>query len=181
VDVLGCPLPREAWKLRGRVGYVGHEPLLYRALSGRENLAFHARLHDVEDGEARIEELLASVRMERRAGEPVARLSAGMVQRLAVCRAVLHDPELLLLDEPTSHLDPEGEALVEPLIGGGAGAAGRAGSQPSRVLVTHDAAAAAREGDRILALGHGGSVVYEGTAGEFDPEWLAAIYAGAPA
>ena len=171
--MLGCPLPREAWRLRGRVGYLGHEPLLYRQLSGRENLAFHARLHDLDDGSARIEELLAKVGMTRRADDPLMSLSAGMVQRLAACRAVLHRPDLLLLDEPDSHLDPEGAALVEPLIGAGTGA--------TRVLVTHDPEAGARQGDRVLALGHGGAVVYEGSARELDADRLAAIYAGAPA
>ena len=94
VVVLGCSLPREAWKLRGRIGYLGHEPLLYRDLSGRENLRFHARLHGIagEAAEARIAELLAAVGMERRADERVAELSAGMRQRLAICRCVLHEP-----------------------------------------------------------------------------------------
>ena len=69
VRALGCSLPDEAWKLRGRIGFLGHEPLLYRDLSGRENLRFHARLHGMrgEAGEARIDELLAAVGMERRA------------------------------------------------------------------------------------------------------------------
>src|SRR4051794_25485521 len=69
--VLGCELPDEAWKLRGRVGYLGHEPLLYRDLTGRENLAFQASLQGL-GGEAagrRIEELLEAVAMERRGGE----------------------------------------------------------------------------------------------------------------
>ena len=92
--VLGCELPREAWRLRGRIGYLGHEPLLYRDLSGRENLAFHARLHGIppRTAAARIEALLAAVGMERRADERIAELSAGMRQRLAICRCVLHEP-----------------------------------------------------------------------------------------
>ena len=132
VRVLGCSLPGEAWKLRGRIGYLGHEPLLYRDLSGRENLRFHARLHGMrgEAAEARIAELLAAVGMERRADERVAELSAGMRQRLAICRCVLHEPELLLLDEPDSNLDAEGRELARALIGPGEGR--------TRVLVTHD-------------------------------------------
>ena len=131
VSVLGCSLPRESWRARGRIGYLGHEPLLYRDLTCAENLRFQARLHGLPgDGAGRIAELLDRVGMSRRADELVRNLSAGMVQRLAVCRAVLHEPELLLLDEPRSHLDPEAASLVEPLIGP---APGRA-----RVIVTHD-------------------------------------------
>src|SRR3954468_12878172 len=102
--VLGAELPKEAWKVHGKVGFLGHEPLLYRELSGRENLRYHARLHEV--AETRVDEVLAAVGMERRADEPLRDLSRGMVQRLAAGRAVLHDPPLLLLDGPRSHLDP---------------------------------------------------------------------------
>src|SRR5215212_9949172 len=81
---------------RGRIGLLAHEPLLYRDLSARENLRFHSRLHGVS--EARGGELLEAVGMARRGDEPVASLSRGMAQRVAICRAVLHRPELLLLD-----------------------------------------------------------------------------------
>ncbi len=141
VSVLSCSLPREAWKLRGRIGYLGHEPLLYRDLSGRENLRFHARLHGSGGGEAegRIDELLGAVEMERRADERVAELSAGMRQRLAICRCVLHEPD--------SNLDVEGRELARALIGPGQGR--------TRVVVTHDPDRHLPEADQVLQLGIG--------------------------
>jgi heme exporter protein A len=141
VSVLGCALPKEAWRARGRIGFLGHEPLLYRDLTGTENLQLCARLNglDGDRAAARIAELLERVRMSRAAGELIRNLSAGMVQRLAVCRALLHEPELLLLDEPRSHLDPEAASLVEPLLGP---APGR-----TRVVVTHDVDAGLAEAD----------------------------------
>src|SRR5215207_8481951 len=96
--VLGAELPREAYSARGRIGLLGHEPMLYRDLTVRENLRFHARLHGVEG--ARIEELVERVGLAARADEPLRTLSRGMAQRAAICRTVLHAPELLLLDEP---------------------------------------------------------------------------------
>jgi heme exporter protein A len=143
--VLGAELPEQRWQLPGKVGYLGHEPLLYRDLSGRENLRYHARLHGV--AEARVAELLGQVGMERRADDPVRELSRGMVQRVAVARAVLHDPPLLLLDEPRANLDPAAAELLEPLIGR---ASGR-----TRVLVSHDVAGALAESDAVLRLRRG--------------------------
>jgi heme exporter protein A len=140
--VLDAELPGERWKLPGRVGYLGHEPLLYRELSGRENLRYQARLHGVPA--SRVEPMLEAVGMDRRAADPVRELSRGMVQRLAVARAVLHDPELLLLDEPRASLDPAGAELLEPLIGR---ASGR-----TRVLVSHDVEGALAESDVVLRL-----------------------------
>jgi heme exporter protein A len=155
VRVLGCALPNEAWKLRGRIGYLGHEPLLYRDLSGRENLRFHARLHGIrgERAEARIAELLAATGMERRADERVGELSAGMRQRLAICRCVLHEPELLLLDEPDSNLDAGGRELARGLIGPGGGR--------TRVVVTHDPERALPDADLVLRLGVNGRAELE--------------------
>jgi heme exporter protein A len=149
VVVLGCSLPREAWKLRGRIGYLGHEPLLYRDLSGRENLRFHARLHGIagEGAEARIEQLLVAAGMDRRGDDRVADLSAGMRQRLAICRCVLHEPALLLLDEPDSNLDAEGREAARELIGPGSG--------HTRVVVTHDPERFLPEADQVLRLGIG--------------------------
>jgi heme exporter protein A len=165
VLLLGEPLPRRAWAVRGRIGLLAHEPLLYRDLTGRENLRYHAGLHRVQA--ARVEQVLAAVRMERRADEPVRTLSRGMVQRLAVARAVLHRPELLLLDEPRSNLDPAAEELVEPLIGRASGA--------TRVLTSHDPRAALAEADLVLAL-RDGRAAYFGLPEGLEDRSLRGLY-----
>ena len=140
--VLGAALPDERWKLPAQVGYVGHEPLLYRELSGRENLRYHAALHGVE--RSRVDAVLAAAGVADRADEPLRDLSKGLVQRLAVARAVLHDPPLLLLDEPRANLDPAAAELLEPLIG--------RSSRRTRVLVSHDVEGALAESDVALGL-----------------------------
>jgi heme exporter protein A len=145
VRVLGHDLPGESWAVRGQVGLVGHDPLLYRELSARQNLEFHARLHGVPH--ARIDELLERVRLGRRAREPLRTLSRGMVARVAICRALLHDPPLLLLDEPRANLDPAAIELLEPLIG-------RPSGRP-RVIVSHHPAGAVEESDLVLGLVRG--------------------------
>jgi ABC-type multidrug transport system ATPase subunit len=145
--VLGCSLPGETWRLRGRVGYLAHQPLLYRDLTARENLRLAARLHGLEREASgrRIAELLAAVEMEGRADDRVAEYSAGMAQRVAVCRAVLHEPELLLLDEPDSHLDPRARELVGGLLGP---AGGR-----TRVIVSHERERVLGEADVAMEMG----------------------------
>jgi heme exporter protein A len=165
IRVLGTQIPQEGWRLRGRIGMLGHEPLLYSALSGRENLAYHARLHGVPL--ERIDELLEQVRLSARADEPVRTLSRGMVQRLAVARAILHEPDLLLLDEPRANLDPGAEELVEPLIGR---ASGR-----TRVVSSHDVSGGLREADLVLGL-RGGRPQLLGKPGELDPQAIAELY-----
>ena len=163
--VLGRRLPDEGWAVRGRIGLLGHEPLLYRELSARENLAYHAALHGAPAGRA--EELLHAVAMERRGNEPVRTLSRGMVQRVAVCRALLHDPELLLLDEPRANLDPAAGDLVEPLIGRSSGR--------TRVIVSHDPAGALAEADLVLGLVRGRPALLRAADG-VDPEAVAELY-----
>jgi heme exporter protein A len=166
VEVFGEPLPRRAWAVRGRIGLLAHEPLLYRELSGRENLEYHASLHGVS--RERVSEVLAAVAMDRRAEEPVRLLSRGMVQRLAIARSVLHDPALLLLDEPRANLDPAAAELVEPLIGRPAGR--------TRVLTSHDPQAALAEADAVLAL-KDGRVVFSGRPDELGQGRLRELYA----
>jgi heme exporter protein A len=185
--VLGHELPADAWKVRGEIGYLGHDPLLYRELTGRENLIYHARLHGLMDtptegssspgqhnhsssateGFARVEERLEAVGMARRGDDPVRDLSKGMVQRLAVARATLHDPSLLLLDEPRANLDPAAAEALEPLIGRASG--------KTRVLVTHDVEGGLAEADMALGL-RGGKQAFCRPAAEVDPVTARGLY-----
>jgi heme exporter protein A len=163
--VLGRRLPEEGWAIRGRIGLLGHAPLLYRDLTGRENLAFHARLHDVALDRA--DALLNQVGLAARAGDKVHTYSRGMVQRLAVCRAVLHDPELLLLDEPRANLDPAAREIVEPLIG--------AASGRTRVVTSHDPAGGLADADLALGLRDGAAALLA-PADTVDPSQIGALY-----
>lgn len=169
VVVYGTDLPGSAWRLRGRIGYLGHSALLYRDLGAAENLRFHARLFGLpDDGADRIAELLDQVSLAHRASTRVGEMSAGMVKRLAVCRTLLHDPDLLILDEPFANLDPAGADVVAPLLGPLPGR--------TRVLVTHDVGAALAGADRVLALTREGAVAFEAPAAVVDPERARSIY-----
>jgi heme exporter protein A len=145
LEVLGHSLPADGWAVRGRIGLLGHEPMLYRDLTARENLRLHGTLHGTPP--ARAEELLERVALERRADEPLRTLSRGLLQRAAICRTLLHDPDLLLLDEPLANLDPVAREIVEPLIGRSSG--------KTRVIVSHDPQAAMQEADLVLGLVRG--------------------------
>ena len=137
--VFGHLLPRDGWAVRGRLGLLAHDPLLYRDLTARENLRYHARLHGVDGGRA--DALVEQVGLAARVDDPVRTLSRGMTQRVAIARAVLHEPELLLLDEPYANLDPGATALVAPLLASG-----------TRVLISHDVEAGLAEADHVLGL-----------------------------
>jgi heme exporter protein A len=166
VRVLGSRLPDDGYAIRSKIGFLGHDPLLYRELSGRENLRFHARLHRV--AATRVQQVLEAVGMERRADDPVAELSRGMVQRLAVARAVLHEPELLLLDEPLANLDPAAVAQVQPLIG--------AASGRTRVLTSHDPVGGLVGADLVLGL-KGSRAELLAPAADVTAAQIAALYA----
>lgn len=98
---------------RGRLGYLAHEPLVYRELTALENLDLYGRLYRVPERRERIGMLLERFGLWAARGERVSTYSRGMTQRLALCRALLHEPELILLDEPYSALDEAGAALLD--------------------------------------------------------------------
>ena len=163
--VLGAELPREAHKVRGRIGLLGHEPLLYRELTPRENLELHAKLHGVAP--ERIAAVLEGAGLTARADDPVRTLSRGLVQRAAICRAALHEPELLLLDEPYANLDPAAAETVSPLIGA---APGR-----TRVLISHDVEGGLAEADLVLGLRDGRAALLS-PAREVTAQGVRALY-----
>ncbi len=127
VSVAGHDLPRAARAVRPSIGYVGHEPLVYPSLTPLENLELYARLHATPS--SRCHEVLEMVGLTRRGGDRTAELSGGMRQRLALARAWLHRPSLLLLDEPTAGLDADGRGLLRGMLDGHAG---------TTVVATHE-------------------------------------------
>ena len=131
---------------RARVGFVGHEPLVYRELTALENLDLYGRLYRVPERRERIGMLLERFGLWDARRQRVSAFSRGMTQRLALCRAFLHEPELLVLDEPHSALDGEGAELLDAEL------ADRSGPR-TLVVATHDPERVAAPGSVVLALG----------------------------
>jgi len=159
-------------RARGRVGYIGHATFLYPALSARENLIFAARLHGVRDPRARADALLAAQGLEPAADRPAGSFSRGMAQRLAIARGLVHEPEILLLDEPFTGLDP---AAAERLTGQLTRL--RAGGR-TLVLVTHELARVSRLADAAVVLARG-RVVHAARGPDLEPAALEAAYLAA--
>jgi len=130
---------------RSRIGYLAHEPLVYRELTAVENLELYGRLYRVAERRERVGMLLERFTLWDARNERVSTYSRGMTQRLALCRALLHDPDLLVLDEPFSALDEGGAALLDRELESLAGAC-------TVVLTTHDPDRVARLQTARLAL-----------------------------
>ena len=120
VRVAGRELPREARSVRPLIGYLGHEPLVYPGLTAGENLDLYAALQGA--GGSEVDAALELVGLERRRGDLASALSRGMRQRLALARAVVHRPAILLLDEPTTGLDDDGRERLRGLLASHLGA-----------------------------------------------------------
>ncbi|MBI4161793.1 MAG: heme ABC exporter ATP-binding protein CcmA [Acidobacteria bacterium] len=151
---------REEWP-RARLGYLSHRSFLYPHLTGRENLAFYGRLYRLSDLDARICRRAEEVGLGDRIGEPVRDFSRGMEQRLSLARALLHDPELLLLDEPFAGVDPVGADRLAGLI------AGLRASGCALLIATHNLEEGFALADRLLVL-VSGRVVYAADKGRTD-------------
>ena len=139
----------QARALRRRIGLVAHETFLYPDLTATENLLYYARLYRLDDGVARTAELLAWAGLEAHRARPVRSFSRGMAQRLALARALLHRPELLLLDEPFSGLDAAGADAVETVLARMRDAGGTV------IFTTHDVARGLGLSDRACILNRG--------------------------
>ncbi len=116
VRVAGHRLPQDAADVRARLGVVSHQPLLYGDLTAEENLRFYGRLYGVPDLAARITEVLELVGLEHRRRDPVRTFSRGMQQRLAIGRGVLHDPDVMLFDEPHTGLDQDASTMLDGVL-----------------------------------------------------------------
>jgi heme exporter protein A len=116
VSVAGFRLPGEAAAVRARLGVVSHLPLLYGDLTAEENLRFYARMYNLPDRETRIAQVLELVGLEPRRRDLVRTYSRGMQQRLAIGRAVLHDPDVMLFDEPYTGLDQDASLMLDGVL-----------------------------------------------------------------
>lgn len=149
VDIAGYSLPREAAAVRARLGVVSHMPLLYDDLTGEENLIFYARMYGIENAGARITEVLEMVGLEARRRDLVRTFSRGMQQRLAIGRAVLHDPDVMLFDEPYTGLDQDASSMLDGVL------RTVAGQGRTVVMTSHDLARAEDLATRFDILSRG--------------------------
>jgi len=149
VKIAGHHLPNEAAQVRARLGVVSHMPLLYPDLTAEENLRFYGRMYGIGEMEARITEVLEMVGLENRRKDLVRTFSRGMQQRLAIGRAVIHDPEVMLFDEPYTGLDQDASEMLDDVLRTVA-AEGR-----TVVMTSHDLARAEELATRFDILSRG--------------------------
>ena len=149
VRLAGHRLPGEAAAVRRILGVVSHQPLLYGDLTAEENLRFYAQMYGLPQAGRRIDEVLAVVGLDRRRRDRVREYSRGMQQRLAIGRAVLHDPQILLFDEPHTGLDQEASSMLDGVLRQVAGR-GR-----TVLMTSHDLLRAADLASRIDILSGG--------------------------
>ena len=141
----GVPLAADPWHARRAIGFVGHQPMLYPELTAAENLRFYARLYGLDDIGGRVAAGLRRVDLAYRADSRVGTLSRGMLQRLALARALLHEPSILLLDEAESGLDAVATGLLLDVLRAQAG-------QRTVILASHDLGFVHAAADEVLML-----------------------------
>lgn len=169
VRIAGLDPARARADVRRRIGFLSHRTLLYDDLSAEQNLHFYARLYGLSDSQASIDELLERVGLADRCRDPVRTFSRGMQQRLAVVRAVLHRPSVLLLDEPYTGLDPHAAEALSALL------VGLAGEGCTILLTTHDLERGLAVGNRIVVLSRG-RVVYDAPVESLYPATFPDLY-----
>lgn len=149
IAVGGWPIPEYSERVRRHIGLVSHQSLLYHDLTAVENLRFFAQLYGLEKANARITERLGLIGLSTRRRDPVRTFSRGMLQRLTIARATLHEPDILLLDEPYTGLDQHASLVLDNLL--------RQESERGRtiVMITHDLQHGVQLCDRVLILNRG--------------------------
>ncbi len=116
VSVAGYQLPKQAAEVRQRLGVVSHMPLLYVDLTAAENLKFYGKMYNIQNLDTRIDEVLEMVGLTKRRDDLVRTYSRGMQQRLAIGRAVIHDPDVMLFDEPYTGLDQDASSMLDEVL-----------------------------------------------------------------
>ena len=169
VTVAGCLLPLQAMDLRTRLGVVSHQPLLYGDLTAAENLRFYGQLYGVAHLSARIEALLALTGLETVRNDLVRTFSRGMQQRLAIGRAMLPDPQVLLLDEPHTGLDQDACVMLDQTL------SQVAGQGRTLLMASHDLARSAALASRVDILVKGQIIASAATAA-LPPDGLLTYY-----
>ena len=167
VKVAGHDVREDPMPVRRAIGFISHNAMLYPDLTAQENLRFYADMYGVEDREARITELLERLELSARRYDVVRTYSKGMRQRLAIARAILHRPRVLLLDEPHSGLDPRAVDILDGLLT-------EIRAEHTFVMVTHNIAKGLEWGTDLMII-ESGRIAYEHAAG-VDHESFSAVY-----
>jgi heme exporter protein A len=154
VRIAGLDPARDGTRVRQRIGFLSHRTLLYEDLTAEQNLRFYARMYGLDDGPACVQDLLQRVGLATRRHDLVRTFSRGMQQRLALARAVLHRPQVLLLDEPYTGLDPLAAQALTGLL------AELTGEGCTTLLTTHDLGRGLEVGRRVVVLARG-RLVYD--------------------
>ena len=149
VRICGVGLGRQGAHLRRAIGVVGHDPLLYDDLTARENLRFVCRMFDLDRADERVEKVADRMGMSADLDRKIGAMSHGMKKRFSIARALLHDPQVLLLDEPEAGLDQEALTLLDDVI------SQRSDSLGTVIMTTHNLERAVALGDRMAILAHG--------------------------
>jgi heme exporter protein A len=166
----GVSLDEHPAEARRRIGLVSHRTLLYDDLTAVENLQFYGRMYDVPQLDARIEAVLRQVDLYFRRNDPVRTYSRGMQQRLSIARAILHDPQVMLMDEPYTGLDVQATAMLRGVL------QTLAASGRTVVMTTHDLELGLEVADRVAILS-GGKIGFQSLARKLDIQQFRRIYA----
>jgi heme exporter protein A len=169
VRVAGYDLADGAVAVRRQIGLVSHKTLLYDDLSAEQNLRFYARMYDLPDADARMEAVLRQVGLWGRQRDPVRTYSRGMQQRLAIARAMLHEPSVLLLDEPDTGLDQHAAAMLSDLLHE------VEATRRTVLMTTHNLGRGLELGDRVAILA-GGRIAYQADRSELDARQFGEVY-----
>jgi heme exporter protein A len=180
VATLSRPTEGEVWldgwnladgvaEARRRIGFISHQPLLYGDLTAVENLRFFGRLYDLSGPSKRLDEVLAQVGLLERRRDPVRTFSRGMQQRLAIARAILHQPAVMLMDEPYTGLDQEAAAMLDQVMRI-VGAASR-----TVLMTTHNLDRGLAMSDRVAILS-GGRLVHQAARADLNESSFRQVY-----